>query len=277
VRAEEVARARFGEPNRRLSSRRELRYGRKGSLAVAIDGPRAGAWYDHESGRGGWLTEGDRPAPERPRRASFAPDPVREEIVRGLVAGSMGPLGTPVESYLRSRAIEPPYPHCVRFLPRQTAMIALAQDGGGLVRAVQLVFLTGDGRKADVAVAKRTLKAGDGWAEVAAVRMPGRGRLTLCEGVETALSAWKATGRPTWACLGSSNLAKAPVWPRRSVVLARDGDPPGGPADEAVRHAVVELRARGVEVSVASPPLGLDWQDVHVRDGIVAVRKGMRR
>ena len=55
ARAAEVAMALLGEPNRSLSSRRELRFRRKGSLAVVIDGAKSGRWYDHEDGLGGDL------------------------------------------------------------------------------------------------------------------------------------------------------------------------------------------------------------------------------
>ena len=49
----DLARFLCGEPNRRMSNRRELRFGRKGSLAVAISGPKAGSWCDHETNKGG--------------------------------------------------------------------------------------------------------------------------------------------------------------------------------------------------------------------------------
>ena len=49
----DVARALLGEPNARLSTARELRYGNHGSLAVHVGGERAGTWRDHEAGEGG--------------------------------------------------------------------------------------------------------------------------------------------------------------------------------------------------------------------------------
>jgi putative DNA primase/helicase len=52
-RAAELAVALLGEPNRAMSSKRELRFGRHGSLAVMIFGPKAGTWFDHEIGKGG--------------------------------------------------------------------------------------------------------------------------------------------------------------------------------------------------------------------------------
>jgi hypothetical protein len=47
---EPIARALLGEPNRRLSSKRELRFGTHGSVAVKLD---TGTWYDHENKCGG--------------------------------------------------------------------------------------------------------------------------------------------------------------------------------------------------------------------------------
>ena len=45
----DVALALLGEPNARLSTVREWRYGRRGSLAVHVAGDRAGTWRDFES------------------------------------------------------------------------------------------------------------------------------------------------------------------------------------------------------------------------------------
>ena len=50
---EAVARRLFGEPNKRLSNRRELRFGSRGSRVVYIAGRRRGTWSDHELDAGG--------------------------------------------------------------------------------------------------------------------------------------------------------------------------------------------------------------------------------
>ena len=49
----DVARALLGEPNARLSTARELRYGTHGSLAVHVGGEYSGTWHDFEAGEGG--------------------------------------------------------------------------------------------------------------------------------------------------------------------------------------------------------------------------------
>ena len=53
--AADVALAILGEPNWKLSRARELRFGNRGSVAIAVKGPKAGHWYDHENREGGDL------------------------------------------------------------------------------------------------------------------------------------------------------------------------------------------------------------------------------
>jgi hypothetical protein len=81
---EPVARELLGEPNRHLSSKKELRFGARGSLAVDLQ---KGTWFDHEANEGGgtldlitratgrkenarfeWLTDRGFELPERERR-----------------------------------------------------------------------------------------------------------------------------------------------------------------------------------------------------------------
>ena len=48
----------LGQPNRKLSSRRKLRWGRKGSKSLVRSGADRGLFYDHEANEGGdplWL------------------------------------------------------------------------------------------------------------------------------------------------------------------------------------------------------------------------------
>jgi hypothetical protein len=52
-RIEEMARRLLGEPNHAISTRRQWRYGARGSLSIEVCGGRRGSWYDHEEGVGG--------------------------------------------------------------------------------------------------------------------------------------------------------------------------------------------------------------------------------
>jgi hypothetical protein len=99
----DLACAILGEPNRALSSRTQLRYGRKGSIAIEVAGERQGRWYDHERGVGGdglalikhqlghdhpkalgwardWLGRPSHP-PARPQSDTAPPRPTRYETL----------------------------------------------------------------------------------------------------------------------------------------------------------------------------------------------------
>jgi Ti-type conjugative transfer relaxase TraA len=53
--AEKIAINLLGEPNKRLSDGKELRFGKSGSIAVRISGEKCGNWYDFKEGKGGDL------------------------------------------------------------------------------------------------------------------------------------------------------------------------------------------------------------------------------
>jgi putative DNA primase/helicase len=54
---EAVARRLLGEPNKRMSMRRQLRYGNKGALAVNVAGKRQGFWRDFAMDSGGGVLD----------------------------------------------------------------------------------------------------------------------------------------------------------------------------------------------------------------------------
>src|SRR4051794_28688501 len=50
---EDHIRVKLGDPNRRLSNTRTLRWGNQGSFSLEISSDKRGVWYDHESKVGG--------------------------------------------------------------------------------------------------------------------------------------------------------------------------------------------------------------------------------
>jgi P4 family phage/plasmid primase-like protien len=299
----------LGAPNRVLSSAQQLRFGTKGSIAVEIAGKDTGRWYDHESGTGGaglelirhhlgldekpawdwarhWLGEPKVPTYQTAKtataRASGTVRPVdvseaeRAAKVAEIVRQTQAPNGTPVDTYLQGRGIAIQPPECIRFRQkaygRYGAMVAMATDASGEVLAIQQVYLSAEGKKAPLDPVKRTNKAVEGWAERSAVRLPGREPLVLCEGVETALSIWQATGQEVWACLGVSNIGRAPVPEKATVIIARDGDAPGSKAEGMITRAATALALRGLTVMIATPPEDQDFNDVLQREGEEAIR-----
>jgi hypothetical protein len=255
----------------------ELRFGNKGSLRITISGERAGFVHDYESGLSYSLldkTEINRPLPVLARKRGVSDDPERRAKMAEILSGLISVEGTVGERYLRGRSIAK-WPHAIRFDPRANALVALAQDAGGAVRALQRVYLDRDGNKRQITidgnlVAKSTHMEGPGWPDVAAARFPGRGHPILCEGPETGLSIWLATGRPVFPCLGNAGFDR--LYLRgKAFTLASDGDEPGSPADKRVHRAIDNRKRAGFKVKLATPPAGTDFNDVHQRDGLEVV------
>jgi P4 family phage/plasmid primase-like protien len=310
----DLARELLGEHNAAHSSQSQLRFGTKGSLAIEVDGPKCGRWYDHENGVGGdalellmrekqldigdaldwgraWLglrrqgvkgaapTSNSAPAAIQQEGYSTAVDDEskkRRKRIRDVLASCADIEGTPAQLYLRGRGIDDAPADAFRFrkqaFGQYDALVALAKDANGEVLAVQQVYLTADGQKAPLAVVKRTYKAVDQWSEKAAVRLPGISPIVLCEGPETALSVWQATGREVWSCLGISNMSRAPLPENSAVTIARDGDDPDSKADAQIKKVVSRLMSLGHFVYVATPPTGEDFNDVLLKQGAEAVR-----
>jgi len=140
-------------------------------------------------------------------------------------------------------------------------------DGKGA--ALGRVFLTEDGRKADLADPKLTI----GRLEGGAVRLGGlASRIGIAEGMETALGAMALCGgsMPVWACLGTSGLSSWEPPPGvDEVVIYADGDwerERGGriitPGKDAAEALARRLRTVGMPVEIAMPPRGKDWLDL---------------
>jgi predicted P-loop ATPase len=222
-------------------------------------------------------TDGGAITSDQRNAKKAAEDAKRAAKVAEIIAGCEDPHGTCAETYLQRRGISAsPLPSSIRYLPyaygQYGALVALATDAAGEVHGLQQIYLTADGRKAPIKVQKRTNKAHDGWSDVSTVRMPGRAPIILCEGVETALSVWQATGQESWACLGISNIARAPLPDGAAVIIARDGDEPNSKADQQIRQAITILRGQGRDVTVAEPLPAMDFNDVLQSDGVDAVR-----
>ena len=83
ARAEEIVRSYLGEPNRRLSTKRQLRWHPKGSFVLNVAGDRAGLWYDHAAKAGGDIVDFIRH--QRGCSIMFAPNRRCEEHKRSGV------------------------------------------------------------------------------------------------------------------------------------------------------------------------------------------------
>ena len=293
---EDLARQRWGEPNTALSSRNELRFGHKGSVSVRLDD---GRYYDHEQQHGGCLVKSklkDRvpwPPPKRNKRQVqrpplHQPAPLQKNNLRacGVWHQSVplnryndagepttgNPDAVPAIRYLEGRAINLwPWPETLSFArlthpetkEQNIPALILARQcpASRLLRGIQRIFLTEDGKKYPRGTVKMSLGSiAGGRAEL----IPATGEeLAIAEGVESALSAHILLGIPAWACCGSfPDFFLLPERVRRVTIVA-DADASGGSGKKAKVLRSYLRKIYRVKVEILVPDvMGQDANDV---------------
>ena len=272
VRAAELAIALLGEPNRSMSSNRELRFGSHGSVSVAIAGPKAGVWHDHQVGTGGDMLalimreragsfrdavefaerfvgqapveQAPAPAP-RVRQCDGANDTTDMSRVALRIWAEAAPIaGTIAERYLASRlivdlapgiegAVLRFHPSCAYRGARQPCMLALLRDiVSNEPRAIQRTALTRDGDKIG--------RAAFGPKSGAAIKLTADGDVahhpTIGEGLETTLAGMILGYSPAWAVGDAGELSAFPILTGvTSLTILVDNDQSGTGQDAALR------------------------------------------
>lgn len=286
----DVVRALLGEPNPRISTERVLRWGNRGSKSFDIA---KSAFFDHETNNGGGLLdlivhEGaahSRQEARRwlaqqgftvwvPARKARVESPHRAEqsrqYAKRLYQTARPIAGTLGEAYLLSRAIDPSVLEGLRFrsglknvevgreLPAIVARISSLHSPSD-VRAVQRIWLDGNGQKAKVMTPRKTVASAPGCAVV----LQRFGDTVLVgEGIETVASAAMALGVPGVATLGTANMVRLAIPAQVGhVVIAHDRDDSGAGLRAATALAQ-RLWAEGRKVYLAPPPGRFnDWND----------------
>jgi putative DNA primase/helicase len=207
------------------------------------------------------------------RRPVARPDPEEPKRTRTALAiwkASQSAEGTLVETYLRSRGLSLPPPAEVRFHPElghpsggiwpaMTALVTRGKDGAPI--GIHRTFLAHDGKeKAPIEPSKMML----GPCRGGAVRLAESGDLLMvAEGIESALSAMQATGKPAWAALSTSGLRALDLpCSVRDVIVLADGDEPG---EAAAQDCARRWKREGRRVRIARPPQGIDFNDLLAR------------
>lgn len=281
-----VATRLLGNPTTR--SKIELRYGRKGSLAIDL---RRGCWFNHETGEGGgvlsliqreiglsgrealaWLgMADDTPMPcPAPRQAAPRADDDRQQRNRERAARiwqEAVPLPDTLGAvYLDTRvsggAAIAAASGAVRFhcacpwgAERRPAVVSLmtcptTNEPTGVHRTA----LNLDGTKHD-----RMMLGGAGIVRLIRDEDVTQG-VGIAEGLETALAVMASGWRPVWACLTAGGIARFPVrLGICSLTIFADHDAAGL---AAARTCAERYAAAGREARIVAPPTpGADWND----------------
>jgi putative DNA primase/helicase len=297
ARAEEIVRSYLGEPNRWLSTKRQLRWGRNGSFLLNVAGDWNGCWFDHENSVGGDIIEFLRQqlgcsigeaitealrylgpswsSPAATKSQPVKPKPEEDDdavrIDRALrIWSEVQPLrGTLAEQYLAKRGIQVPddalgvlgfHWHCP-FGPdrRAPALVALIQDiVTGEPIAIHRRELTPDATKAGPWMALGPIGGG-------AIRLtpPVNGELTIGEGPETCLSGMLLNYGPTWSVISAGGMKGFPVLDhiRRLTILVDNDENLTGQNAAAACRVLWAAARKTVRCATPEKP-GQDFNDV---------------
>lgn len=165
--------------------------------------------------------------------------------------------GTPVEAYLRARAITLPMPPTIRFTrlrygksgPQYPVLVALVQNVAGEPIGIQRTYLDplGNG-KAAVAKAKLSLGSIRGGAIRLGEHIP---KMVVCEGLEDGLTLRQEIRLPVLVSAGASNLSAMQL-PGNvyDVTIGADNDKAGFTAAAMAADAFVN---KGVAARIIQP------------------------
>jgi putative DNA primase/helicase len=300
-RAGELGVALLGDPNRGMSTKRELRFGRHGSVGVVISGKKAGTWFDHELGTGGDMLAlimrerdgsfrdavlfaeefvGRAPVTSPPARlvrpaSDDASDSTRNIAIAADIWRAAVPIADTIAiAYLASRGIRDLpagvdgqvlrfHASCSYGGAKRPCMVALLRD---IVtdepRAIQRTALTATGEK----IGRLTLGPKTGTAIKLSDNADVTNRLTVGEGCETVLAGMALGYMPAWALGDAGELAAFPVLAGiESITVLVDNDQSGTGQDAALKCSA-RWTAAGREVFRLVPcQVGNDVADL-VRD-----------
>lgn len=309
--AEHVVETLLGAPNTNMSSKNEYRYGKKGSLSIAMGGENRGTWFDFETSESGNLLHliqrtlnldfksaltfaakltGDDLNLERPKVADIPKEKKREGKTNDYalkIAKESQPMhGTLAEKYLtQHRAILTLTSADIRFHPNVysreegnnqslPALVAIARDKDHNIRAVQTIYLDQDtAAKANRTVSKRTFSSIEGAAVILNKGQHAESVTYIAEGIETALSIQDAVKHErVLAVLGKQNFASIDTnLLTKHVVLCLDNDGKDIAQDKLINKAIQRLQEQGKTVAIAYPLDPGDFNDIAQRSGVNGV------
>jgi hypothetical protein len=214
----------------------------------------ARAWLACHSGTGAFVTgEGDEPADDHAE--------VEATIYVDRLYNDAKPIDdTPGYTYItqtRGLPLRPEDQAQLRWVANyrgdEGALLAPVTDDDGKLVRLLVTFVAIGGLKSPHGPARITIRG---------AKKPGLYRLGSpttkaieTEGIEKGLAARAAGAEYVIVSGGAANLGKVPLPTSvRNVVIARDADPSGSPADQALWRAVVHRLGQGLKVAVTARP-----------------------
>ena len=213
----------------------------------------ARGWLERHPGNGSFTPGESEPEDDFAEAEAMA-------FVARLYAGATPIDDTPGHVYLaqtRGLPLRPEDQVQLRWVANyrgdEGVLLAPVTDDEGKLVKLFVTHVTADGRKSP---------HGSGRSTIRGARRPGLCRLgsqgpnvVEAEGLEKGLAARSAGAEYVVITGGISNLGKIPLPPvTQSVVIARDADPAGSPADQALWRGAVLRLGQGLKVGVTARP-----------------------
>lgn len=245
-----------------------------------------------------WLMELQEEVERRAERQRAYSSKLHDKIVRIWEEECM-PMSSeivePMRAYFQNRELlfrwdKVEESDCVRFHPSLSyydedgnevgkfpAIVCAIRDKEGQLITLHRIYLTPTGKKAKVPEPKKMMPVPDDLTVTgAAIQLgePEDGILGVAEGVETALSAFRATQIPVWATVNAT-LMEAFEVPKgvHTVLIWADKDR-SLTGEKSANVLKARLERMGIQVFILVPKLpiplrakGVDWNDVLISQG----------
>jgi hypothetical protein len=187
----------------------------------------------------------------------------RQAFINRLWTEAKPIAGTAAVAYLLNRGLKPDKDDLeqLRWLPNargaEGAMLAAGRDENGNLVVLQATYIDPAGRKSDVQPVRRTFRGPRDWGVRGFVRFgkPAATPMTICEGLEDALSARAAGAQNAVALLGLNRLGRVMLPDTvEEVVFVRDDDRTGSTAQITMARGVIRLMGQGRKVLLTPLP-----------------------
>ena len=158
------------------------------------------------------------------------------------------------------------------------ALVAAIRDVNGHPVTLHRTYLSKDGKKASVDKAKKMMAVPEGvTVSGSAIRLgnPVNGVIGITEGIETALSVYRATGIPCWSAISAHGVEAFEPTPGICTVIIWADKDRSNRGQEAAKVLERRMADRGINTITMLPKVPLqpdtksvDWNDVLLTQGL---------
>lgn len=160
------------------------------------------------------------------------------------------------------------------------AILLAIRDVTGDMQTIHRIYITKSGSKAMASQSKKMMSIPFGkdvcGASIQLTPLGSSGVLSLAEGAETAIAAFRAFGYPSWATVNSVLLERFEPPPGVHTVIVWADKDKSLTGEKSALILKSKLQEKGIKCLIFTPPMpipkrakGVDWNDVLVQQGVL--------